>query len=274
MDLDIHNNNGVYEYKIHRKNAITNVQVKPHSGHDPKVLRGIFTGFLHRAYTVCEGQHREEEVDFLIRCFTENGYRHDELHRIVRQFKKKRETNNIQQLPEQEQPNTIVTLPWVPGLSPKLRRTFKKHGYKAVFKGSTNLKTLLTFGNKSKLPYLSKPGVYMVECNCGKKYVGETKLNVQSRIAQHQKTVKDEKWETTGIPLHAEYCKAGFNWDDTRILKTEERRFDRKVREALEIQLQDTAPRSEHGLNQDDGQYVTTKFWKPMFSYLRHKSLD
>ena len=103
MDLDIHNNNGVYEYKIHRKNAITNVQVKPHSGHDPKVLRGIFTGFLHRAYTVCEGQHREEEVDFLIRCFAENGYRYDELHSIVRQFKKKRETNNIQQLPEQEQ---------------------------------------------------------------------------------------------------------------------------------------------------------------------------
>ena len=173
-----------------------------------------------------------------------------------------------------EQPNTIVTLPWVPGLSPKLRRTFKNYGYKAVFRGSTNLKTLLTSGNKSKLPYLSKPDVYMVECNCGKKYVGETKLNVQSHIAQHQKTVKDEKWEASGIPLHAEYCKAGFNWDDTRILKTEERRFDRKVREALEIQLQDTAPRSEHGLNQDDGQYVTTKFWKPMFSYLRHKSLD
>ncbi|MEO0685547.1 MAG: hypothetical protein AAFY76_11030 [Cyanobacteria bacterium J06649_11] len=115
----------------------------------------------------------------------------------------------------------------------------------------------------------------MVECNCGKKkYVGETKLNVQSRIAQHQKTVTDEKWEASGIPLHAEYYKAGFKWDDTRILKTEERRFDRKVREALEIQLQDTAPRSEQGLNQDDGQYVTTKFWKPMFSYLRHKSLD
>ena len=68
--------------------------------------------------------------------------------------------------------------------------------------------------------------------------------------------------------------KAGFKWEDTRILKTEERRFDCKLREALEIQLQDTAPRSEHSLNQGDGQYVTTKFWKPMFSYLWHKSLD
>ena len=76
----------------------------------------------------------------------------------------------------------------------------------------------------------------------------------------------------SGIPLHAENCKAGFKWEDTNILKTEERRFIRQVR--LEIQLQDTAPRSEHGLNRDYGQYVTTKFWKPMFSCLRKKSLN
>ena len=38
LDLNIHNNNGVYKYKIHRKNAIMSVQVKPHSGHNPKVF--------------------------------------------------------------------------------------------------------------------------------------------------------------------------------------------------------------------------------------------
>ena len=76
------------------------MQVKPHSGHDPKVLRRIFTGFLHCAYTICEGQYREELVAFLVRCFSENGYTHGELHDIMRQFKKNRETNNTQQLPE------------------------------------------------------------------------------------------------------------------------------------------------------------------------------
>ena len=50
LDLDIHNNNGVNEHRIHRENAISN-EVKLHSGYDPKVLRGIFSGFLHRACT-------------------------------------------------------------------------------------------------------------------------------------------------------------------------------------------------------------------------------
>ena len=34
------------------------------------------------------------------------------------------------------------------------------------------------------------------------------------------------------------------------------------VREALEIQFREASPRNEHGLNQDDGQYVKTTFWK------------
>ena len=60
-----------------------NVQVKPHSGHDPKVFKRIFTRFLYRAYTICEGQHCEEEVNFLVRCFCENVYTHGELHNIT-----------------------------------------------------------------------------------------------------------------------------------------------------------------------------------------------
>ena len=39
---------------------------------------------------------------------------------------------------------------------------------------------------------------------------------------------------------------------ETKLLKVENRRFDRKVREALEIQFQETSPRNDHGLNQDE----------------------
>ena len=73
VDMNITNIKVAYEYKIYRKNVITNIQVKPNSGHNPKILRGIFTGFLHRAYTICKNQHQKDEIDFLISCFVENG---------------------------------------------------------------------------------------------------------------------------------------------------------------------------------------------------------
>uniref|UniRef100_A0A7M5XI54 GIY-YIG domain-containing protein n=1 Tax=Clytia hemisphaerica TaxID=252671 RepID=A0A7M5XI54_9CNID len=111
----------------------------------------------------------------------------------------------------------------------------------------------------------------MVSCKCEKRYVGETKLKVSTRIQQHEKTIRDEKWDISGVSFHAKTCKEEFDWVST--LKIEDRKFDRKVREALEIQFRATSPRNEHGLNQDDGQYVTTAFWKPMLSYLRENSL-
>ena len=54
-------------------------------------------------------------------------------------------------------------------------------------------------------------------------------------------------------------------------MKVERNRFNRKVREALEIQLHECGP-EKGGINQDDGQYVNTKFWMPYFKYLREKA--
>ena len=268
LDLNITNMNGKYEFSIHRKNAITNVQLKPNSGHDPKVLKGIFTGFLHRANTICEERYQEEEIEFLIKCFTENGYKESELKKIAANYGKNKNRQ------EETEPSTnTVTLPWIPGLSPKLRKSFKKAGIKAVFKSNANLKTILTSGNKCTLPKNSQPGIYTVDCKCGKKYVGETSMKVATRMQQHRKSIKDKKWDLSGISNHAKNCKQGFDWTSAKTIKIEEKKFDRKVREALEIQFRETSPRSEHGLNQDDGQYVTTQFWKPIFSYLREKSL-
>ena len=275
LDLAITNTDGKYDFQIYRKDAITNVQVKPQSGHDPKTLTGIFNGFLHRAYTICEGDRLEEEIEFLVNCFVENGYDERKLRSIVN-LKNQKRTNNRQIKEDDEQQleqKNIVTLPWIPELSPKLRKSFKKAGFKAVFKSGANLKTMLTAKNKCKLSPHSHPGVYMVDCNCGKRYVGETSLKVSTRLQQHKKSIEDEKWDLTGITNHAQNCDEGFDWDSAKTLKIDCKKFDRKVREALEIQFQQTSPHSDHGLNQDDGQYVTTGFWKPMFSYLREKSL-
>ena len=94
-----------------------------------------------------------------------------------------------------------------------------------------------------------------------------------SRIKQHERTIKDKKWDSSGVSFHVKTCKDGFDWENTSTLEIEDRRFDRKVREVLEIQFRETSPHNEHDLNQDDGQYVTTTFWKSMLSYLREKSL-
>ena len=90
LDITITNTKkGSYSYNVYRKPAITNVQVKPHSGHDPKILKGIFIGFINRAHKICSEQHLNDEIEFLVQTFKENGYEENTLRTIFSQYKKK-----------------------------------------------------------------------------------------------------------------------------------------------------------------------------------------
>ena len=48
-----------------------------------------------------------------------------------------------------------VTLPWIPGLLPKLRKCYKKAGYKTVFKSGASIKRSLSY----KLYISSMPAI-------------------------------------------------------------------------------------------------------------------
>ena len=53
LDIKIKNNNGRYEFDVHRKPALTNIQINPQSSIPPDTITGIFKGFLARATKIC-----------------------------------------------------------------------------------------------------------------------------------------------------------------------------------------------------------------------------
>ena len=95
----------------------------------------------------------------------------------------------------------------------------------------------------------------------------ETKLQVRTRNGQHEEYVRKERWDKSGAALHQKDCRSGF--EDVQTIKVESRRFEREIREALEIQKHGSGPK-EGGVNKDDGKYVKTSFWIPMMRHL-HK---
>ena len=47
LDINIKNTtNRKYEFKVHQKDAITNIHVKPNSCIDPSITKSVFKGFL------------------------------------------------------------------------------------------------------------------------------------------------------------------------------------------------------------------------------------
>ena len=73
LDITITNNGtDSYDFKIFRKPAITNVQIKSNSNMAANVSVSNFTGFLSRAYKICSERYIDEEIQFLIDVSTEN----------------------------------------------------------------------------------------------------------------------------------------------------------------------------------------------------------
>ncbi|XP_047123806.1 uncharacterized protein LOC124806741 [Hydra vulgaris] len=84
LDINITNTgSGTYEFQIHRKEAITNVQLKPNSNNNPNIVIGVFKGFLCCAKRICSQKHLQKEIDFLIDIFVENGHDKNILNNIT-----------------------------------------------------------------------------------------------------------------------------------------------------------------------------------------------
>ena len=262
LDMKIINaDNGKYEFKIHRKDAITNIQIKNDSCHDDKIKDGIFKGYLVRAKSICSPQYLKEEVNFIKNVFIENGYDKDHLDKLIQDFNQKKTK-------KKKENNRYTSMPYIPNISNKLRKAFKKADCTLSFKSPTNLESILTIRNKPRLPPNSKPGVYFTPTECCKGYTGETKKKVNTRINEHKKAVFKGDVRSDALAKHTQECPCTIKWQDTTTIAVEPIWFRRKVRESLEIKRLKTGPNESNGINQDDGDYVTTNAWDSLLNQI------
>ena len=194
------------------------------------------------------------------------------MSRIIEEVKRKSDQTQHREEEDNgdtEETNGLVSLPWIPGLSPKLRKEFRKAGFKVVFKSGKNLSTIVTSRNKPQLPKNSHPGVYRIHCKNHPEnpYIGHTKKQIRTRIREHQHYISKENWDKSGAANHSRTCD-GIQWSDVQTVCREKKQFEREVREALEIQRERCGP-ERGGMNIDLGKWVKTTFWLPFFKNLR-----
>ena len=159
IDVQVTNNRqGKYEFNVYRKDAITNVQIKPNSSINPKTFNGVFKGFLVRATRICSPKYLEDELKFLVDVFAENGHNRLMLEKMVTSHRNPIVTNRPA---PNEEFRKHVKIPWIPKVGPKLRKIFHRQGIKVVFTSSRNLSDILC-NHKCQLPKNSHPGVYNV----------------------------------------------------------------------------------------------------------------
>ena len=263
LDISISSNttNRKYEFKVHQKDAITNIHIKPNSCIDPSITKSVFKGFLHRAHTICSEKFIKEEIQFLVNMFVENGHKRTFLEVLVKDYNTKNKNNH------NHNDTNRKKIPWIPNIGPKIRKEFKKVNKDITFTSGKNLQSILC-QNKPKLLPNSHPGMYQLDCSCNGRYIGESKKKVLTRCIEHQQDSIKGNWESSGTTEHTKECHGQFNWIYPRTTAVMSNMYERKVCEALEINRLKTLNETDKTfkvLNRDNGDYVTMNSWKPLF---------
>ena len=86
LDITITNGTNSYDFKIFKKPAITNIQIKSNSIISPNISVSAFKGFLSKAYKICSKCYIDEEIQFLIDVLIENGYERKTLGKISKDY--------------------------------------------------------------------------------------------------------------------------------------------------------------------------------------------
>ena len=118
---------------------------------------------------------------------------------------------------------------------------------------------------------MDKSGIYKYQCLTHKiDYVGETKRSFKTRDAEHRRAAATGKWSHSGLKQHMQTCDATIPKPEILYnanAKNKNPKFDLRVREALQIRRYNCGPGK--GMNEDNGSYVTTTQWEPVFNRMR-----
>ncbi|KAF9802002.1 hypothetical protein SFRURICE_004253 [Spodoptera frugiperda] len=147
-------------------------------------------------------------------------------------------------------------LPYVKGVTDTIGHLLRRrYSIRTIFRPPGQLRNLLR-SPKDKDP-LAVPGVYMIPCDCGSSYIGETRRNITTRLKEHIRSVKNRDTHTSAVAEHA--CSAGtthfLRFDKVSVLAREKYFVPRKVREAIEISRRPNFNR--------DGGWALPPAWKP-----------
>ncbi|XP_044151431.1 uncharacterized protein LOC122939429 [Bufo gargarizans] len=130
-----------------------------------------------------------------------------------------------------------MVIPYVAGLSEKLKRIFNKHHIPVCFKTSNTLRQQLVHPKDPTPKHKMDNIVYAVQCNeeCSELYIGETK-QLHQRMAQHRRA--KTSGQDSAVHLHLKGTGHTFEDSQVRVLDKEADWYKRGVKEASYVKME------------------------------------
>src|SRR5204863_488936 len=175
----------------------------------------------------------KEEIKKIEQDLARNGYPRSTIRKCKNHRAKPKESENNEKF-------VPMSIPYVPGLSEKIRRVARKFKVRTAFKTQNTLRQCLVKTKPKNGTQGSKNCVYRINCNsCSRPYYGETKRPLNVRIKEHRENTRKGLVDKSKIAQHCWSENHQMNFDEAKIVHREPHFFKRKLIEASYIKLAD-----------------------------------
>jgi hypothetical protein len=239
LDLHIKKVGSGLSFSVYRKPTHTDRYLQRSSCHPRSVFVGIVKCLRSRAERVCSGAALRKEKVHLKKVLTANGYTSKDTRALFSVTRGKK-TRSIAQ-------KKCGGIPYLPGLSERIKRTFKRVGSDVYFRPPFSLRGVLS---KKRPKGMERLGlVYRIPCgDCGWSYVGETGRSLRVRISEHKRAVKNFS-TSSEIANHVWEYGHKMRWEAAVVLAEEKDHFKRVFKEAWFTRQQHSGNRVFHELS-------------------------
>lgn len=243
---------GKFRTTVYRKPTHTERYLHFDSYHPPHVKTGIIRTLVHRSKVIShDSVSHSQEVKHLTDVFKCNGYPQGFIKRAVTKSKPT-------QMDERLEPKATVSIPYVRGVSEKLRRICRKANIRVCFKSNRTIRSIVMNVKPRSPPEDTKGVIYRIPCqDCNKSYYGETGRTLKVRLTEHKRYCRNGETNRSGVSQHTLIDNHRIDWNKSSVVAKEPNYYKRKIKEALFI-------RKFHNMNQDQGLTVSP-IWSVLF---------
>ena len=217
-------------------------------------------------WTVTEEEDKINEEKKVEEALKICGYPTWAFEKVKQQMESGKQKSVAKQKGDGERCKGMVVIPYVKGTSERMSRLYKSYNIASAMKPHTTLRRELVHPKDKRDCYNTTHALYNIPClNCELCYIGETGRKFGTRLDEHKAEVnkvsntvttragRKESLSTvhkSAITDHVVEHNHVIGWGEAKVIGTEQDRFKRWVKEAVEI-------RKKRGttMNRDEGQY-------------------
>ena len=268
--LIVKKEDGTVKLLVYRKPTHTD-QYLNYASHHPlhQKLGVIRTLYDRNDNVVTEESDRKVEESNVEDALKTCGYPEWTFEKVKSQRKTAKQKDTRKKKDNTEKSKGMVVLPYVNGVSERVSRVLKSYNIASAMKPHNTLRNQLVHPKDKREDLEKTDALYSLPCkNCDLEYIGETGRKFSTRLEEHKteaenasstvktRAARKESLTTvhkSAVTDHVVEHNHVMGWKDSKVIGTEQNKFKRWIKEAIEIRKRGGAT-----MNRDEGQYFLT----------------